>query len=164
MSNQDYIRNKAIIYERYKDDYERLTTEQIDTFREEVARAFHGNTVPFVDVRYVKGQPYENCDQLSKDIRGNGLMLISSDNNESTLLPGELNLQFRAVHDYIHYILQAPFDAAGEIRVYNLQKEFHKSQVSKQILFSEVVLQACYAEYFKRFAPVQKVVLYNGKI
>lgn len=117
-----------------------------------------------VDVRFQDGNPYENVDQLSKDIRGNGIMLISRDHNDSKLLGDEVNLMFRAIHDYLHYVLQAPFNAEGEIKVYKLQKKLHESEISKQILFSEVVLQACYAEYFGKFAEVQKVVLYRGRI
>jgi hypothetical protein len=91
-------------------------------------------------------------------------MKISADFNDSRLLPGKLNLQFRAVHDYLHYVLQAPFTAEGEIQVYGLQKKLHCSAIGQQILFSEVVLQACYCEYFGKFAEFQKVVLYKGKI
>lgn len=183
MSNEDYIRNKAIIYERYKDQFNEIDSVDLRQFRLEVERAFNEHVLPFASVYYVGGQPYANCAELTTDLRGsvidipNGtasgkhvlhesrpIMKISSDHNDSKLLPGELNLQFRAVHDYIHYILQAPFTAAGEIKVYNFQKRFHQGGICQQILFSEVVLQACYAEYFKRFAPVQKVVLYKGKI
>lgn len=164
MSNTDYIQNKAIIYERYKDDFDKLTEEQIDTFRKEVEEAFFLRVYMSVNVVYVKGQPYKDHHELTSDIKVRKRLQISSDHNDSRLLPGEFNLQFRAVHDYLHYILQAPFTAVGEIQVYNLQKKLHESEISKQILFSEVVLQACYQEHFGRFAPIQKVVLYNGKI
>ena len=164
MKTTDYIRHKAIIYQRYKDNFDEISVIDLRQFRSEVERAYKEHVLPCVDVWFVTGQPYENCEQLSKDIAGNKLMLISSDHNESRLLPGELNLQFRAVHDYIHYILQAPFTAEGEIKVYNYQKRFHQIGIQRQILFSEVVLQACYAEYYGSFAEFQKVVLYKGKI
>lgn len=161
MNTQDYIRHKAIIYERYKDKFNELTALQIADFRSEIVNAFkfipHG-------VQWVEGQPYASVEELTIDIINGNRMRISVDYNDSALLPGELNLKARAVHDWVHYILQAPFTAEGEIRVYGFQRQFHHSQLSKQILFSEVVLQACYAEYFGKFAPVQKVVLYEGKI
>lgn len=164
MSNEDYIRNKAIIYERYKDQFNEIDSVDLRQYRLGVERAYKEHVLPFVSVRFVAGQPYANHIELTNEIKASGAMYISTDFNESILLPGELNLQFRAVHDYIHYILQAPFTAAGEIKVYNFQKRFHQAGVCQQILFSEVVLQACYAEYFKKFAPIQKIVLYKGRI
>ena len=161
METKDYIRHKAIIYQRYKDNFDELSLDQIDIFRGEVNIAFEGLPVRVV---FVDFDPYANLKQLSDDILVNGRMLISRMNNDSKLLGPYINLKFRAVHDYLHYTLQAPFTAEGEIKVFALQKKFHPSAISQQILFSEVVLQACYAEYFGKFAEVQKVVLYKGKI
>ena len=161
MENSDYIRHKAVVYQRYKDNFDELTALEKTEFRTEVEQAFKLLPVRAV---FVDFNPYSNVKQLSNDIVHNNRMLISAEHNESRLLPGNLNLKFRAVHDYLHYVLQAPFTASGEIEVYKLQKKFHKEGISQQILFSEVVLQACYQEYFGKFAEVQKVVLYNGKI
>lgn len=164
MSNEDYIKNKALIYERYKDQFDEIGSVGVRQFRLEIERAYKEHVIPFVSVNSVSGQPYENHHALTDDIQKRNRLRISHDHNDSKLLPNELNLYFRAVHDYIHYILQAPFTAAGEIKVYNFQKRFHQAGVCQQILFSKVVLQACYAEYFKKFAPIQKVILYKGKI
>lgn len=164
MKTSDYIRKNALIYERYKDNFDELGIDEIETFRAQIERAYklipHGD----INVNRVTGQPYVNVLELTNDVKYNRCLQISEDNNNSRLLPGDLNLRFRAVHDYIHYLIQAPFTAEGEIAVYNLQKKLHSEGISQKILFSEVVLQACYVEYFGRFAPVQKVVLYNGKI
>jgi hypothetical protein len=156
----DYIRKNALIYERYKGIDLSAHEETVKRFRFEVAKAFQtlNNILPN-GVEYCADQPYQNVDQLTSDIRKRGVMLISYENNDSELLPGELNLQFRAIHDYLHYVLQAPFTAAGEIEVYNLQSRLHYSPETKAFLFSEVVLQACYCEYFGKFADVQKVVV-----
>lgn len=164
MSNEDYIKNKALVYLRYKDQFDEIDSVDLRQFRLEVERAFNEHVRPFVTVEFVKGQPYKDHHELTHDIKRNQLMKISSDHNDSCLLPNELNLQFRAVHDYIHYILQAPFTAMGEVKVYNFQKRFHQAGICQQILFSEVVLQACYCEYYGEFAPFQKVILYKGKI
>lgn len=149
------IQDNAIIYQRYKDRFPELTREQLIQYRFEVAVAF--NKIP-VRVQYIAGQPYQNVDQLTSDISRNNLMLISREFNDSKLLPGKLNLEFRAVHDYLHYTLQAPFTVAGEIEVYKLQAKFH-NDFSKKLLYSEVILQACFAEYFGRFIETQKIVL-----
>lgn len=156
MNHLQYVRKNALIYQRYKDQFNEIKLCELLTFRNEVNKAYA--TIP-VTVEYVSGQPYANHLELSKDIKENNLMRISKDFNESILLPDILNLRFRAIHDYLHYILQAPFTAYGEIKVYNLQKELHSEGISQKILFSEVVLQACYAEYFNEFSSTQKVVL-----
>ena len=169
MKNTDYIRHKALIYQRYKDNFDEIETVELNQFRLEIERAYGSLPHSEIQIIFCDGQPYANHHELTADIRNNKQMKISSDFNESKLLPGMLNLQFRAIHDYLHYVLQAPFTAEGEITVYNIQKKLHCSAIGQQILFSEVVLQACYAEYFgtegkPAFAPVQKVILYKGKI
>lgn len=155
MKTQDYIRKNALIYQRYKDNFDTLEGHEIKLFRYEVDKAW--SYLP-VRIDFVDGQPYDNIEQLSNDIK-KGFMLISKDYNDSKLLPGLLNLKFRAIHDYLHYVLQAPFTASGEIKVFQLQKRLHCSSIGQRILFSEVVLQACYAEYFNKFAEYQKVII-----
>lgn len=46
MNTQDYIRKNAIVYERYKDQYDELTPEQIAMFRFEVMQAYKGRGKP----------------------------------------------------------------------------------------------------------------------
>jgi len=160
MTNEQYIRKNAIVYERYRDEFNTLSPEEIMEFRSETANAF--NRIPVnINVQFVDGQPYEALEELTFDIRFNKQIRISSDHNESRLLGIERNLEFRATHDYLHFILQAPFTTEGEIKVYHLQKKLYATELSRQILFSEVVLQACYCEYFGKFASHQKVILYN---
>lgn len=158
MTNQEYIRKNALIYSRYKDNFNSLKPWELLQFQDEVENAY--TKVP-VRVEYVSGQPYTNHKELTQDIETNKVMRISAEFNESKLLPGDLNLKFRAVHDWLHYILQAPFTAEGEIKVYKMQKKHHTLGLMQEILFSEVVLQACFAEYFGYFAPFQKLVLFN---
>ncbi len=158
MTDLQYIRKNALIYQRYKDQFDSLTPSELLQFQDEVEQAF--TCVP-ITVKYVSGQPYANCEELTKDIQVNKVMRISTDFNDSKLLPGELNLKFRAVHDWLHYTLQAPFTAIGEIQVYKYQKKHHSVGLMQDILFSEVVLQACFCEYFGTFAAKQKLVLLN---
>jgi hypothetical protein len=158
MKNENYIRKNALIYSRYKDKFSSLTSLELEQFQNEVEQAF--TKVP-VKVEFVAGQPYANHKELTQDIEGNKVMLISTDFNDSKLLPNNLNLKFRAVHDWLHYVLQTPFTTEGEIKVYKIQKKHHKVGLMQDILFSEVVLQACFCEYFGSFAPAQKLVLFN---
>lgn len=163
MTDESYITHKAQIYERYKDSFHLIHPDIKRSFRENVDRAF--KALPStITIDFVDGQPYENHLELTTDIRYLKRLRVSKDYNDSPLLPGILNLQFRAIHDFLHYILQAPFDAMGELRVFNTQKKFHPEEIEQKILFSEVVLQACFKEHFGKFPEVQKVVLYDGQI
>lgn len=158
MTNEQYVIKNAIIYARYKDNFNSLKPWEILQFQDEVEQAY--TKVP-IRVEYVTGQPYASHVELTQDIETNKVMRVSTDFNDSKLMPGDLNLKFRAVHDWLHYVLQAPFTAEGEIKVYKIQKKHHSIGLMQDILFSEVVLQACFAEHFGYFATSQKLVLFN---
>jgi len=159
MTNEQYIRKNALIYSRYKDNFDTLKPWEIQQFQDETEQSF--TCIP-IRVDFVEGQPYANHIELTNDIKLNKRMQVSTDFNDSKLLPNDLNLKFRAAHDWLHYTLQAPFDAVGEIKVFKYQKLHYSKGLMQDILFSEVVLQACYAEYFGNFAPTQKVILINS--
>jgi hypothetical protein len=153
------MRTNAIKYERYKDRFDDIPIEELNEFRLEVELAFSRITSGGPVVAFVDYDPYKSLAELTVDIINRFEMKISSLNNDSKLLPGDLNLKFRAVHDFLHYFLQQPFNYLGEYKVYQAQKHIHKSQLRRQILYSEVVLQAAYCEYFGHFSDKQKIVL-----
>lgn len=159
MTNKQYIRKNALIYQRYKDNFNELTEQDLYEFRSEIVKAYNAIPLKEIKVLFVDVDPYKTVAELTADVRNNRVMRVFSGGSDSKLLPGMLNLMFRAIHDYWHYVLQAPFTAEGEIKVFNRQAKHHTSITSQKILFSEVVLQACYAEYFGEFASVQKVIL-----
>lgn len=158
MTNQQYIRKNALIYQRYKDEFDKLSEQELYDFRSEVIKSYNAIPHKKINLTFVDYDPYKSVDELSADVK-KGEIKVFSGGSDSKLLPGMLNLMFRAAHDYWHYILQAPFTAEGEIRVFNYQVKQHPSITSQKILFSEVVLQACFAEYFGEFAQTQKVIL-----
>jgi len=87
-------------------------------------------------------------------------ILVSSDNNNSDLLPGEYNLWFRAWHDATHYAFSQEFTFAGEAVVACIQAQQTGSRLFQKILFSEVVLHAAVYFHTGDFAPgQQKLVL-----
>jgi len=168
----DRIERDALKYERYKDQLNQVNPVEIDLFRSEVNAAFNriftGNGV-HTETGYLpnsltfetaKGNPYTSLNALSADIMNNSRLVVSSDNNNSQLLPNDLNLYFRATHDYLHYLYQKPFDFAGEYDVYKAQKLFHSNKIGRKILYSEIVLQAAYCTYFGKFSDAQKVIIY----
>lgn len=152
------IKGNAIKYLRYKDQLHEVPIEELQEFRYEVEQAFNRIQRETDFVKFVDYDPYKNLSEMSIGIETENVLLVSNLNNDSKLLPGDLNLKFRAVHDYLHYILQQPFNFLGEYKVYQAQKHIHKSKLRRQMLYSEVVLQAAYCEHFGIF-PQQKLVL-----
>lgn len=170
MKDSDLIKRNALIYERYKCQLDMIDWKEIEQFRLEVEQAFdrinyfinpgiNGGIYGRALVQYVDLDPYISLEQMTEDIKSNERILISTLNNDSVLLPGELNLKFRAVHDYFHYLLQQPFDFKGELNVYKATKYLHKSDIGKRLLYSEIVLQASYCTYFNGFSDKQKVII-----
>ena len=117
-----------------------------------------------VDVKFVKGQPYDTAQQMRDEVRRTGIMCISRDFNKHTVFSPELNLKFRAVHDYVVHIapgtLGPDFSERGELRAYNLHRKLAPRD-SWPALFTEVAGQACYANVRGKF-PVQKIAWFKG--
>lgn len=163
VSNMEELKRElAIKYERYKCQFDKIHYTEIEKFSRDVNIAFNVLTNNLT-VKYVDFDPYNNVEEMTADIETNKVLKISSLFNESKIMDAATNLRFRAIHDYLHYVLQAPFTFAREYEVYKLQSKLHGSKVGKDILYSEINLQAAYAEYFGRFAEKEKVILGNIK-
>lgn len=117
-----------------------------------------------VDVQFVDGQPYEDAQQMRNEVKRTGVMLISRDFNEHPVFSQDLNLKFRAVHDYVVHIAPGAtgpdFSERGELRAYNLHRRLAPPE-SWPALFTEVVAQACYANIRGTF-PTQKASVFDG--
>lgn len=158
MLTKDLIQREANKYLRYKDMLPEIQLCEIVKFRKEVEEAYK-RVEKSVIVAFVDYDPYKDLEEMTKDINDNGLMEVSALFNNSNLLEGELNLKFRATHDYFHYLLQQPFDFKGELNVYKATKFLHSSDIGKRMLYSEIVLQAAYCTYFGGFPKTQKVII-----
>jgi len=160
------IQREANKYLRYKCVLDTIDPYEVGQFRMEIDQAYNRipKDIPCFDgsidnfVVFVDYDPYKDLSEMTEDIQDNEVLKVSSLHNDSRLLPGDLNLKFRAVHDYFHYLLQQPFDFKGELNVYKATKFLHKSDIGKRILYSEIVLQAAYCEYFGSFGK-QKVII-----
>ena len=100
----------------------------------------------------------DNFEYVKNTYKTQNILLISADNNSSELLPNNLNLWFRAWHDYIHIENNYLFGFEGEFYAF-LKHIENQSDLFKQVCFSEIVLQTAYFETFNKFAEFQKVVL-----
>lgn len=157
MKTIDLIQREALKYERFKCQLTLIAPEEVEQFRSEVEQAYE-RLPKDLAIIFVDKDPYPDLFNMTRDIQDCNRMDVSSEHNESQLLPGDLNLKFRAVHDYFHYLLQQPFDFKGELNVYKATKFLHKSDIGKRILYSEIVLQAAYCTYFGTFGK-QKVII-----
>lgn len=155
---QNLIKGNALKYLRFKDQFDQIPEKEVVQFRHDVEDAYY-RIHHAITIEFVAYDPYDNLEEMTREIDTYRLMKISTLNSESLLLPDLLNLKFCAVHDYLHYLLQQPFDFRGEFNVYKAQKYMHTTKMGRQILYSEVVLQAAYCTYFGKFADKQKVVL-----
>lgn len=162
MKTTDLIQREANKYLRYKDQLPNIPLCEVVNFRKEVEETYariEAASIAPLNILFVDEDPYKDLGEMTNDIRNFGRMKVSTLYNNSGLLPGNLNLKFRAVHDYFHYLLQQPFDFKGELNVYKATKFLHSSDIGKRILYSEIVLQAAYCTYFGGFPDKQKVII-----
>lgn len=155
-TTQQDVKKYAVAYMRGKDMLNNISAETIKELHEYVKREFDkiaGFTL-FDNVEI-------DCKTMRERYNKDGILYISSLHNNSPLFPNELNLQFRAIHDYIHLTKNFGCDYEGEYLTF-IEQSKGLSKEAKQVLFSEIVLQACYCLYTGNFADVQKVVLYRN--
>ena len=123
-----------------------------------------------VDVVFVDHDPYESAEQMLDDVRKTGVMKISSLFNQPEYFGPELNLQFRAVHDYYAHMKASSqaadaltgFTYEGEIRAFNNHAALlGKTAKALPAVFTEVVGQASVYFYTGNF-PDQKLVTLPG--
>jgi hypothetical protein len=149
------IASNANYYLRGKDRFNELTSDQIESLRNTTNELFVLYGLDRV-VKFVDYQPYENVLQMSTWYYCNNELLISNQFNDSDLFGSDSNLKFRAVHDFLHILLNQPFGYEGECKVYEVQKLAYSQDLHK-VLYSEICLQAAYVDYYGNF-PTQKIV------
>jgi hypothetical protein len=153
---KNLINRLGYIYNDMTNNFNQLTTNEIKEIRQIVTDKFLD--LP-CNVSFEYGNvELDNFEYVKNVYRTENILLISADNNNSELLPNNLNLWFRAWHDYIHIENNYLFGFEGEFYAY-LKHIENQSDLFKQVLFSEIVLQTAYFETFNKFAEFQKVVL-----
>jgi len=154
--NKETMKADAIAFMRGKNRLHDLHPQVIEQLRQENQRNFE-KLQSLIKVEFVSGQPYETAEELRHKVAEEGVLLISSDNNNSKLFGEDQNLKFRAVHDYFH-ITGCEFGYIGEAEAYEMQKLWYSANL-RPILYSEIVMQAAYFDYFGYFPEDQKVVI-----
>lgn len=107
--------------------------------------------------------------QVLKDFHA-GWLDIHTTGNDSPVWGAYTNLQFRAIHDFVHCGIGAEFDHESEKKVLEAQFDFAKKisgakfsyanwDLYYKILRSEIVYQSAYKEAYGEFHIDQKVIL-----
>jgi len=118
-----------------------------------------------VQVQFVENDPYLNDDHMREEVARTGILKIFSGGTQHPVFSDELNLKFRAIHDYMAHIQPigfsgTGFDQKGEIQAYNAH--LHTvPRVGIPALFTEVVGQASHFLH-KGFFPEQKIAFLEG--
>lgn len=118
-----------------------------------------------VDIQFVDNNPYINDDHMRQEVNKTGTLKIWSGGTTHPVFTPELNLKFRAVHDYMAHIQPigfsgTGFDQKGEIQAYNA----HLHTIPRKgipALFTEVVGQASHFLH-RGFFPEQKIAFLEG--
>jgi len=106
---------------------------------------------------------YSDAEDMQDRAEDSGILLVDKRHSENhPVFNKEQNWKFRAVHDYIVYILgDKPFGLKGELQAYNLHAKLVPND-AKPAIFSEVVGQVCYEITTGNFPNPQKACYLYG--
>ena len=114
-----------------------------------------------VKVEFVDEDPYTGDQHMKQEVAETGILKIWKGGTEHPIFSHELNLKFRAVHDWMAHIQRdTNFGMKGEIQAYN----DHLKTIppaGAPALFTEVVGQAAYFNNYGYF-PEQKIATLKG--
>ena len=118
-----------------------------------------------VDVIFVDEDPYTDDDHMRQEVARTGVLKIWQGGTTHPVFEPELNLKFRAVHDYMAHIQAigfsgAGFDMKGEVQAYNAHLHTIPPEAAPA-LFTEVVGQAAFF-INNGYFPEQKIAFLTG--
>ena len=166
------VETMARNYKVYADDFNSILESEVKAFRQLINMQF-SDISKYVQIEFVDFEPYgetPSIKQMLVDFR-RGIMKIHTTGNDSRIWGKFHNLQFRAIHDYIHLIQVLDFTHDDEVKVYSQQFEFSiQTRYTKRfpylnwdtynkVLRSEIVYQSAYKEHFGKFHIEQKIIL-----
>jgi hypothetical protein len=162
----------ASLYEKADDEFIKITEDELSVFRQLINLQF-ADISKVIRIDFVDYEPYgqhPSLEDMMKDFR-KGVMKIHTTGNDSRIWGKFHNLQFRAIHDYLHLVHELDFSHYDERKVYpqqfqfSLQDRYAKRfpylnwEVYKAILRSEIVYQSAYKEALGAFHIDQKIIL-----
>ena len=147
------IQTTAERYKEHIDEVAGIPTSAIRNMHNLIQMQF-SDISKKVHFQFVNNEPYsyEKIEELDKDWR-EGTIKVNCTGNDSLFWGKLYNLQFRAIHDYIHCLHRLNFNYYDEVRAYQAQVNFGLTEYGKHIPFldwelhnkilrSEIVYQA----------------------
>ena len=115
-----------------------------------------------VRAEWVDYEPYPDMISMRTDMEYTGILKITTCYNApgAVVLDPEVNLMFRAVHDFDHCQFGLNFGFAGEQQAGRILLNRCRDLMGRQFLFCEIVAQAAVATGTGVFAE-QKFVLFE---
>lgn len=101
--------------------------------------------------------PYSDHDEMFWDVLNNQQLKVFCGGTPSPILGHNLNVMFRAVHDWHHVKCGGDFTLKGEIRAFKHIAGLLQNHTLQRLMFSEIVLQAATAIKTGTF-PEQRIV------
>lgn len=162
----------AIAYNHAADEFDSIPDEQLRVFRKLINQQY-SDISKHLNIEFVDYEPYGENPKIAdvlKDFHA-GTLKIHTTGNDSKVWGKFTNLQFRAIHDYIHCLFELEFNHAEEVKAYKHQLEFSVQgkyaemfaylnwDTYSRILRSEIVYQSAYKEHYGKFHIHQKIVL-----
>lgn len=170
MRNKLIIEKIALAYQEAPDEVDSIVEDDRRTIHDLINTQFNdlSKHIRFI---FENEDPYNyvTIDEMYKDFR-KGFIRVNTSGNESKFWGRYHNLQFRAIHDYIHCKYKLDFNFGQEITAWESQMRLTQTiyqersvdwQLFEAILRSEIIYQAAVKEHFKEFHIDQKIILKN---
>jgi len=164
------VEGMAKAYEAAPDEYPSIPEEQLRTFRQLINAQF-SKISQRIRIDFVDYEPYGQEPKIADMLKDfyTGVLKIHTTGNDSKVWGTFTNLQFRAIHDYIHCLFEIEFNHNSEILAFRKQAEYSFGfgeqfpylnwETYVGILRSEIVYQSAYKEHFGAFHIDQKIIL-----
>lgn len=169
---QHDVKELADKYNDAEDQLNDIPISSLFAFRRLINRQF-ADITKHVTFMFVEREPYGENPKVSDMLEyfRLGVIPIHTTGNDSKVWGPFHNLQFRAIHDYLHCQHELDFTHAQESKVYQLQCDFSfQKRYTKifpyldwdlytKVLRSEIVYQSAYKEAYGKFHIEQKIIL-----
>lgn len=161
MKSNQTIRQLAYDYHRRKCQLEQVTQQTRNNLEDYINGRFNSLVDVLGSENIIFLDEEVDCDRFIKKLNEEQKLIVSKLHNDSIIFDKNMNLMSRAVHDMMHWTQHFDCDFHGELELFKYQclKHGNMSDQAKQVMFSEIVLQAAYFTEFGAFAPRQKVIL-----
>lgn len=172
-TDRDAVERIAKAYAFAPDDFQYMRDADLHNMRKLIQAQFaYLSEKVYFDFVDTDPYPYVKIDELDADWR-RGIIKVNTSGNESALWGKVYNLQFRAIHDFIHCVHRLDFNFYAEVRAFQHQIEFSMmDKFAKQfpymnwelyngVLRSEIIYQAAVKEHSEQFHIDQKIVLHQ---